>query len=82
MKKLILVTLVSGSLFSFTACAQKLAADKVPAVVKTSFSKDFPGIITKWEKEKQTTKLILNRTEKQCQPCMMHLAIKLKLKWI
>lgn len=52
MKKLILVTLVSGSLFSFTACAQKLAADKVPAAVKTSFAKDFPGIITKWEKEK------------------------------
>ena len=80
MKKLIFVTLVSGSLFSFTACAQKLAADKVPAVVKTSFTKDFPGIITKWEKE--TTKVILNRTEKQCQLCMMHRAIKLKLKWI
>ena len=52
MKKLILVTLVSGSLFNFTACAQKLSADKVPATVKISFAKDFPGIITKWEKEK------------------------------
>lgn len=52
MKKIILVTLVSVSLFSFAACAQKIAAAQVPAVVKTSFSKDFPGITTKWEKEK------------------------------
>ena len=51
MKKLILVTLVSVSIFSFNAGAQKLGADKIPAVVKTSFAKDFPGITTKWEKE-------------------------------
>lgn len=52
MKKLILTSLVAASLFTFSASAQKLNAGKVPAAVKASFKKDFPGISTNWEKEK------------------------------
>ena len=52
MKKVILTSLAAASLFSFTACAQKLASGKVPAAVKASFAKDFPGISASWEKEK------------------------------
>ena len=44
--------LVTGSAFSFTTLAQKLDAAKVPSAVKGSFTKDFPGITAKWEKEK------------------------------
>lgn len=51
MKKLLLMSTVAASL-TFTACAQKLAASKVPAAVKASFAKDHPGAIAKWEKEK------------------------------
>jgi hypothetical protein len=35
-----------------TACAQKLDASKVPAAVKTSLEKNYPGAVAKWEKEK------------------------------
>ena len=36
---------------SFAASAQKIDAGKVPKSVKTSFTKQFPGVATKWEKE-------------------------------
>ena len=36
---------------SFGASAQKIDAGKVPTSVKTSFTKQFPGVATKWEKE-------------------------------
>ena len=36
---------------AFSACAQKLDAAKVPAAVKTSFAKQYPGAAAKWEKE-------------------------------
>ena len=36
---------------SFAASAQKIDAGKVPTSVKTSFTKQFPGVATKWEKE-------------------------------
>ena len=36
---------------AFSACAQKLDASKVPAVVKASFAKQYPGATAKWEKE-------------------------------
>ena len=36
---------------AFSACAQKLDASKVPAAVKASFAKQYPGVIAKWEKE-------------------------------
>jgi len=52
MKKIRLLMLVTGSAFSFTTLAQKLDAAKVPSAVKGSFTKDFPGITAKWEKEK------------------------------
>ena len=40
-------------LASMPAFAQKLDASKVPAPVKNTFSKNFPGITSeKWEKEK------------------------------
>ena len=35
----------------FSACGQKISADKVPASVKASFSKAYPGAAVKWEKE-------------------------------
>ena len=37
--------------FVFTANAQKLKADKVPAAVKSSFAKLHPGVSAKWEME-------------------------------
>ncbi|MEO6611515.1 MAG: PepSY-like domain-containing protein [Chitinophagaceae bacterium] len=41
------------SLFAATILqAQKIAATKVPAVVRTSFTRQFPGIKPAWEKEK------------------------------
>ena len=49
MKKIMLLLIIGGA--TFTACAQKLDASKVPSAVKTSFAKDFPGMSTKWEKE-------------------------------
>ena len=36
---------------AFSACAQKLDASKVPAAVKASFAKQYPGVIAKWEME-------------------------------
>ena len=44
-----LLLFVSG--ITLIAFAQKLDASKVPYAVKSSFSKDFPGMSTKWEKE-------------------------------
>lgn len=35
----------------FSASAQKLDASKVPAAVKASFTKQYPGVAVKWEKE-------------------------------
>ena len=35
----------------FSACAQKIDAAKVPAAVKASFAKQYPGITNTWEKE-------------------------------
>lgn len=35
----------------FSANAQKMDASKVPAAVKSSFEKQFPGAVAKWEKE-------------------------------
>lgn len=42
---------VLGVSIAFSACAQKLAASKVPAAVKASYSKQFPGTEATWEKE-------------------------------
>ncbi len=42
---------ILGISLVFVACGQKLAASKVPAPVKTSFAKEYPGISPKWEKE-------------------------------
>jgi Putative beta-lactamase-inhibitor-like, PepSY-like len=50
MKK-ISMTIALGSLLAFVAQAQKINASKVPAVVKASFAKVYPGILAKWEKE-------------------------------
>ena len=36
---------------TLTACAQKIDASKVPAAVKASFVKQYPGATAKWEKE-------------------------------
>ena len=40
-----------SAVISFSACAQKLDASKVPAPVKASFSKQYPGVTPKWELE-------------------------------
>lgn len=50
MKKLFGFLIVSAAV-SLTACAQKMDASKVPATVKTSFARQFPGATAKWEKE-------------------------------
>lgn len=49
--KLFLTVITFGAAVSFTACAQKIDASKVPAAVKESFAKQFPGVQPKWEKE-------------------------------
>ena len=50
MKKLmILPAFIAG--IAFSACGQKISAEKVPASVKTSFAKAYPGASVKWEKE-------------------------------
>jgi hypothetical protein len=46
----LVVLFVSGAV-SLTASAQKLDATKVPASVKKSFTKQFPGATGKWEME-------------------------------
>ena len=51
MKKLFIMTTMAASLV-FAACGQKLDASKVPAPVKASFAKEYPGTTAKWEKEK------------------------------
>jgi cytochrome c-type biogenesis protein CcmE len=47
------ITMISAlvSLIGFSACAQKLDASKVPAAVKATFAKQYPGASVKWEKE-------------------------------
>ncbi len=50
MKKAMLVAVVSTAL-ALNACAQKLKESEVPAAVKVSFAKQYPGITAKWEKE-------------------------------
>ena len=50
MKKL-LMSVMAITAIVFAANAQKLDASKVPAAVKTSFAKQYPGITAKWEKE-------------------------------
>jgi hypothetical protein len=50
MKKLSM-SVMAITVITFAACAQKLDASKVPAAVKTSFAKQFPGATAKWEKE-------------------------------
>ncbi|HTN21779.1 MAG TPA: hypothetical protein VL125_14950 [Pelobium sp.] len=46
MKNSMLITVASVG-FALSACARV----KVPAVVKSSFQKDYPGVKVKWEKE-------------------------------
>ncbi len=50
MKKLMTMS-VLALIVTLSACAQKLDASKVPAAVKVSFVKKYPGLTTKWEKE-------------------------------
>lgn len=50
MKKLSM-SAIAVIVITFSACAQKIDAAKVPAAVKTSFAKQFPGTSVKWEKE-------------------------------
>ena len=50
MKKLIMMLTLVASI-AFSACAQKLDASKVPAAVKAAFTKQYPGVVAKWEKE-------------------------------
>ena len=50
MKNLFAWLMLSATV-SLVACGQKLVASKVPAPVKESFAKEFPGATAKWEKE-------------------------------
>jgi hypothetical protein len=50
MKRIFVICLILAGIPAF---AQKIDASKVPASVKTAFSKNFPGVTSvKWEKEK------------------------------
>ncbi len=50
MKKIMMMSALAVSI-AFSACAQKLKDADVPVAVKTSFAKQYPGAVTKWEKE-------------------------------
>ena len=50
MKKLMMMSALAVAI-GFSACAQKIDASKVPVAVKSSFEKQFPGAVAKWEKE-------------------------------
>ncbi len=50
MKKYLLFVITICA-FSGVALAQKIDESKVPAAVKASFQKNYPGITGKWEKE-------------------------------
>ena len=50
MRKLI-GSIIASAAVSLIACTQKMDAAKVPAPVKESFSRQFPGVVPKWEKE-------------------------------
>lgn len=52
MKKVITFIIVAA-VFTLSACGQKIGSSKVPASVKESFAKQFPGIKAKWEKENE-----------------------------
>jgi len=52
MKKIFGIFLLMGGLLT-AIFAQKVAAAKVPAAVKTAFAKNHPGIKVNWEMEKQ-----------------------------
>ena len=46
-----MMMMVLAALITFSACAQKLKEADVPAAVKASFTKHYPGVTAKWEKE-------------------------------
>ncbi|MCW3093930.1 MAG: hypothetical protein JWP81_4999 [Ferruginibacter sp.] len=50
MKKLSMLVMAI-TVITFAACGQKIDAAKVPAPVKASFAKQYPGVTAKWEKE-------------------------------
>ena len=50
MKKLMTLAACFAAI-GFSASAQKMDAAKVPAAVKASFAKQYPGTTAKWEKE-------------------------------
>ncbi|HEV7782175.1 MAG TPA: PepSY-like domain-containing protein [Chitinophagaceae bacterium] len=50
MKKITGLTMISAFV-SLTACTQKIDISKVPATIKESFARQFPGITARWEKE-------------------------------
>ncbi|MFF9965382.1 hypothetical protein, partial [Pedobacter suwonensis] len=52
MKKIFGIFLLMGGMVTATF-AQKVAAAKVPAAVKTAFTKSHPGVKVNWEMEKQ-----------------------------
>lgn len=51
MKKIIPLAILF-IVFAINVNAQKINASKVPAAVKASFAKLYPGVTAKWEKEK------------------------------
>ena len=50
MKKLMILPAFVAAI-GFSACGQKISASKVPAAVKATFAKTYPGAIVQWEKE-------------------------------
>lgn len=50
MKKIMMLSTLAMAIF-FSALGQKINANKIPAVVITSFQKQYPNTTAKWEKE-------------------------------
>lgn len=50
MKKILLIQ-VLALFITMPSCAQKLKESDVPAVVRTAFAKQYPGVAPKWGKE-------------------------------
>jgi Skp family chaperone for outer membrane proteins len=51
MKNEKIISLLFAACVSVAACNNKIDEAKIPAVVKETFAKDFPGISAKWDKE-------------------------------
>ena len=79
MKKLLMMATLATSI-SLVACAQKLDASKVPAGVKAAFTKQYPGVTAKWEKEDGKYEASFKQGGMICRPCLNPTVLLPKVK--